>query len=149
MKLDQTPQAPASLVLPMRSVLRGSGIFTLVAVPVGAGLGYLFAGWPGVWGALIGIAVPLVFFTLTIVVALATARMHPSQLGFAVMATWLAKLVGLIAALAVLRGMDFYSRGAFAAALIVATIAYLVMEALIVLRTKVLYVETEFAPEQG
>ena len=63
------------------------------------------------------------------------------------MGSWLVKIVVLIAMLAVLDGADFYSRGVFFGTLLITTFGYLGMEAWIVARTRVLYLETEFAPE--
>ena len=99
------------------------------------------------WGGLMGFGISLVFFTITAVVAVATARLQPQWLGLAVMASWLIKIIALIAILVVIDELDFYSRGVFFGTLLITTFGYLGMEAWIVARTRVLYVETEFAPE--
>lgn len=130
-----------SLLRPMHKVLRASLLWIVIGIPIAAGLGYLAAGSAGMWGALLGLAMPVIFFSITAVVAVVTARMSPQLLGAAVLGSWLLKLVVLIAFLAVIADQDFYSRGALFAALLVGTIAYLVVEAVIVTRTKVLYVE--------
>jgi hypothetical protein len=44
--------------------------------------------------------------------------------------------------------MDFFNRPMFFACVLIGTVVYLVMEALIVARTKVLYVEPELAGPQ-
>lgn len=140
-----TNKAPQSLLRPMRAVLRWGVIAAAVGIPVGMLIGYLVAGTPGLWGALLGLGVSFVFFTITAGVSIATARLQPQWLGMAVLASWLLKMIGLIAILVVLKSADFYSKPAFFIALIVGTFGYLAMEAVIVARTKVLYLETEFA----
>lgn len=145
MSTIRTERAPESLLKPMRAVLRLGLLVGLVGLPIAMGIGYLIADMPGLWGALLGVGISLVFFTITAVVAVGTARLQPQWLGLAVMGSWLVKLVGLIAILAVLDGADFYNRGVFFGALLISTFGYLGMEAVIVSRTRVLYVETEFA----
>ena len=109
-------------------------------------VGYLVAGVPGFWGGLLGVGIAVAFFTLTVVVALVTARFHPTLLGIVVMVSWLVKMGLLVVILVFLRSADFYSRPVFFLSLLVCTFGYLGMEAWIVNRTKVLYLETEFAP---
>ena len=111
-------------------------------------MGYLLAGPEGLWGVLMGLGISVVFFTLTVALALVTARMRPQLLGAAILGSWLVKIAALIAMLAVLRSQDFYSKPIFFVALLIGTFGYLGMEAWVVLRTKVLYLETEFAPAE-
>jgi len=144
--MTRTP-APQSLLKPMRAVLRWGLAAAAVGLPLGAALGFLIDGAAGAWGALLGFGIAVIFFTLTVGVSIATARLHPQWLGMVVLASWLLKLIGLIGALVLLRSEDFYSRGVFFAALLIGTFGYLTMEAFIVSRTKVLYVEPELAPD--
>lgn len=138
--------APQSLVKPMRRVVVMTAIAFLLAVPLAAALGWWFAGSQGLWGALLGLAMPVLFFSVTSVVALVTARMKPEALGVVVLATWLLKIILLIGFLVLIEDADFYDVGVMFVTLLLGTIGYLVMEAVVVTRTKVLYVETEFAP---
>ena len=77
--------------------------------------------------------------------ALFTARLSPSTLGAAVLGSWLLKIVVLLVALIALDGRDFYSRGVFVVFLL-GTAGFLVVEAIVVVRTKVPYVEPTDAP---
>ena len=141
--------APQSLLRPMVAVLKWGVLAAAVGIPLGMLLGYLIAGGPGVWGALMGLGISFVFFTITVGVSIPTARMQPQWLGVVVLGSWLAKIIGLIVVLAVLRSQDFYDRPVFFVSLLVGTFGYLAMEAVVVSRTKVLYVETDFAPKAG
>ena len=146
---DPTPQshepsrapAPTALVAPMRRVLRSGALAAAVALPAAALLGFLAGGPAGAWGALIGMSLAVWFLAVTVLVALATARMDPTRLGAWVLASWLLKVVVLIAALALLRDADFYSRPALFVALLVGTAGSLVLEARVVTTTRVPYVE--------
>jgi hypothetical protein len=135
------PAGPQALVAPMRRVLRAGALVAALALPAAALVGWLLAGAPGAWGALIGMGLAVAFFGITVGVALATARMAPTQLGIWVLGSWLAKMVLLIVVLALLRDEDFYSRPALFVALLVGTVGTLLLEARIVTTTKVPYVE--------
>ena len=147
--METTRHAPQSLLRPMRAVLRWGLVAGVVGIALGMLVGYLIDGAPGSFGALLGLGSAVVFFSITVGVALATARLQPQALGMAVLASWLLKMIGLIALLVVLRSQDFYSKPIFFFSLLFGTFGYLALEAVIVSRTKVLYVETEFAPERG
>jgi hypothetical protein len=132
---------PTALVAPMRRVLRVGGVAAAVALPVAALIGYLLAGAPGAWGALIGMGLAVTFFAVTVAVALVTARMDPTRLGIWVLGSWLVKMVLLIAVLALLREADFYSRPALLLSLLLGIVGSLLLEARIVTTTRVPYVE--------
>ena len=138
---DPRPNGPVALVTPMRRVLRSGAVAALVALPVATLLGWLLGGAPGAWGALIGMAIAVGFFGITVLVALGTARMDPTKLGIWVLGSWLLKMVLLIVVLALLRGADFYSRPALFVALLVGTAGSLLLEARVVTSTRVPYVE--------
>lgn len=127
----------------MTAVLRWGSLGSLIAMVVAVVIGFLIAGMPGLWGALLGIAIPVAFFSITVIVALVTVRVRPEVFGAAILGSWLIKIVVLIAVLAVLSRADFYDRGIFFAAFVVGTVGYLVTEAIIVVRTRVPYIEPE------
>lgn len=143
----RTAMAPASLLKPMKAVLRLGLLIGAIGLPVATGIGYLLAGNPGAWGGLLGFGISLTFFTITALMAIGTARLQPHLLAITVMGSWLLKIVALVVILAVLDDADFYHRGIFFGTLLITTFTYLGMEAWIVARTRVLYLETEFAPE--
>lgn len=108
----------------------------LLAVAVGAGFGAAFG-----WSVLLGLVLPLVFFGITVVVALATATAPAGRLGAIVLLTWLSKIAALLVALYWLRGQDFFHRPTFLAVFLVATAGVLVLEGLFVVRSRTLYVD--------
>lgn len=132
--------------VPMTAVLRWGSLGSLIAMVVAIVIGFLIAGMPGLWGGLLGIAIPVAFFTITVVVAVVTVRVRPEVFGAAILGSWLIKIVVLIAVLAVLSRADFYNRAIFFAAFVVGTVGYLVTEAIIVVRTRVPYIEPQQRP---
>lgn len=111
-----------------RTALRDMLLLLGVLAVLGIGIGYAVAGAKGVWGALIGIGLALVFSGTTVVSMLCTARSAPTTMAAVVMGAWLGKLVVLIAVLVVLRGQAFYSRGVLAALLVVGVVGSAVLD---------------------
>lgn len=126
---------------PMAAVLRWGSCGALVALVLAAVLGWLVDGTAGLWGGVLGIAIPVGFFSITVIVALLTVRVRPEIFGAASLGSWVLKLIVLIAVLALLSGADFYNRSVFFVAFLVGTVGYLVAEAVIVIRTRVPYIE--------
>ncbi len=133
--------AVPAVAVPMRRVLYVGSLAFLAAIPVAGGLGWLIAGRAGLWGGLLGIALPVVFFAITVVVALATARTPPSTLGIAVLGSWVVKIVVMLAVLVALRGQRFYDRGVLFGVALAGTVGFLLLEVIIVNRSRVPYVE--------
>ncbi|GAA2727197.1 hypothetical protein [Cellulomonas aerilata] len=100
-----------------RTALRDMLVLLGALAVLGIGLGYAVAGMPGVWGALIGIGLALLFSGTTVASMLLTARAPATTMAAVVMGAWLAKVVVLIAVLALIRDEDFYHRGVLAAVL--------------------------------
>lgn len=130
----------------MTAVLRWGSAGALVALLLAGAVGWLIDSSAGLWGGVLGIAIPVGFFSVTVVVALLTLRVRPEVFGAAILGSWVLKLILLIAVLAVLADADFYNRAIFFGAFLVGTIGYLVAEALIVTRTRVPYVEPHSGP---
>ncbi len=114
-------------------------LLTLVALAIG----YVFADTFGVWGALLGSILAGSFFAITAIVAAKTANLAVEWLGYAVLGSWLLKIIFLISGLFWLRSQDFYSRPIFFVTLLIETIALLILEAVLVSRAPVPYVNPE------
>lgn len=132
---------PPALFVPMRRAAVLGYLVAAVALPVVAAIGWLVAGSAGLWGAVVGLSIPVAFLSVTVLLALATARLAPTALGAVVLGSWLVKVVVLIAVLALIADGEWYSRGVLFAVFLVSVLAYLVLEALVVVRTRVPYVD--------
>jgi ABC-type uncharacterized transport system permease subunit len=113
-----------------------------LTVALGA-FGYLRSEQAGLWGALLAGLLAGSFFALTAAVAALTANLDLQLLGFAVLGSWLLKIVVLLGALFWLRGQDFYDRPIFFITLLLETFVLLVLEAVLVTRAPVPYVEVD------
>ncbi len=125
----------------LRTAVRHGVLGLIVLTVLAAGVSALFLGLPGVWGALLGAAVGGGFVLFTAVVVLATARSEPATLAAVLLGSWLLKLILAIIVMVVLRGMDFYSRGAFVAVIALAVVGLLALETRAVLGAKMTYVQ--------
>ena len=126
-----------------RSALRkGLLAWAFLTVALSA-IGYLVSGESGVWGALLASVLAGSFFAVTGMVAALTVNLDVQYLGFAVLGSWLLKIVVLLGALFWLRGQDFYDRPIFFITLLLETVVLLVLEAVLVTRAPVPYVEVD------
>jgi len=126
-----------------RSALRkGLLAWAILTVALSA-IGFLVSGESGVWGALLASVLAGSFFAVTGMVAALTANLDVQYLGFAVLGSWLLKIVVLLGALFWLRGQDFYDRPIFFITLLLETVVLLVLEAVLVTRAPVPYVEVD------
>lgn len=126
-----------------RSAL-GKGLLAWAFLTVAlSAIGFLVSGESGVWGALLASVLAGSFFAVTGIVAALTANLDVQYLGFAVLGSWLLKIVVLLGALFWLRGQDFYDRPIFFITLLLETVVLLVLEAVLVTRAPVPYVEVD------
>lgn len=125
---------------PLRAAVR-YGIFGLIALAVvGSIVASLVAGWAGLWGALIGVAVGGGFVLCTALAVLFTEKLPPATSGAVLLGSWLLKMILAILVLGILKGMDFYSKGALVIVMVLALIIVLGAETYGLLKIKVPYV---------
>jgi hypothetical protein len=127
----------------MSAVLKWGTAGSVIAMVIAAGVGLAVDGSAGMWGGILGIAIPVVFYSITVIVALVTLRVRPEVFGAAILGSWVVKIAVLIGVLAALSDADFYSRGAFFVAFVIGTVGYLVAEAVIVVKTRVPFIEPQ------
>ena len=115
-----------------RSILRAAGRDGLILVVglavLGSIAGYLIAGMPGVWGALIGAALAGLFCGGTVLSMQLSVGKGATAMGAVVMGGWLVKIVILIAVLAVLSRQDFYDRWLLMAVVMIGAIGSAVLD---------------------
>ncbi|GAA1406032.1 hypothetical protein [Oerskovia paurometabola] len=123
-----------------RTALRDTLLLLGGLLVLGVGLGALLAGTAGVWGALMGVGIALVFSGTTIVAMARTARSTPTTTAAVVLGSWLVKIVLLGIVLAVLRNYEFYDRIVFAVVLLVGVIGSALLDYRAVDRGRIPYV---------
>jgi hypothetical protein len=132
-----------------RLALRDLVVFLLALAVLGALVGWLVAGLPGVWSALMGAALVLVFSGTTVVSMLRTADAGPTAFAGTVAGLWLAKFVVVIVVVLVLRGMDFYDKPVFGITVALGALGAIALDIRAVRRARVPYVEPAQGPESA
>jgi hypothetical protein len=124
--LDREPGIP---VIPSHvnkeifsAALRATLVMLIVLTIVGVGIGAVVAGTTGVWGALLGVAVALLFSGSTILSMVYTADKSPNATMAVLLGVWVAKMIVLIVVLAMLGQLDFYHHVMFAVIVLVGVI---------------------------
>jgi hypothetical protein len=132
-----------------RAALRDMLVLLAALTVLGVGIGYLAAGGKGVWGALVGIGLALLFSGTTVLSMLRTSSSTPTTMAAVVLGAWLGKFLVLIVVLALLRGQDFYSRPALALVLIVGVVGSALLDYRAVRNGRVPYVTPAGAGTAG
>ena len=120
-------------------IVRGAALATLLTVPLAVLLGWLAAGRAGAIGAAAGILLAAAFFSVTVVAVAAAGRVSNELMLPAALGVYLLKLVGLLIALVMLRGVTVMHRPSFALAVVGGTCVYLVAEVRLALRARIPY----------
>ncbi len=137
---------------PVRDVFRRAlrDMLALVAVVavLGVGIGALVAEPPsaGVWGALIGVAITLLFSGTTVLSMLVTAGSSPVRMAGVVLGSWLAKMVLLIVLLVVLRDLQFYDRRVLVAVLLAGVLGSVLVDYRAVVKGRIPYTTPRTGP---
>ncbi|MGY4645563.1 hypothetical protein [Cellulomonas sp. URHB0016] len=130
----------------VRQAFRDMLVLLGVLLVLGVGIGVLVAGAPGAWGALLGVAIALIFSGTTVLSVLATVRSSPARTSAVIMGAWLAKVVVVFVALAVLSRFDFYDRVVLGLVLFAGVLGSAVLDLRAVQRGHIPYVEPAAAP---
>lgn len=130
-----------ALTRTFRAALVGSAILLAVVAAGGCIIGFLVAGMPGLYGALVGAGVAAVFCGATILSFLLTAKQPFFVVQMAAVVSWLVKVVVVIIVMVALRNLDFYSPGVLFGTVVVAVIGTVVVDSVAVLRGRVPYIE--------
>lgn len=125
----------------LSAALRDTAVGLVALAAVGSLVAGLLAGWPGVLGALLGAGIVAIFSGTTILSMLLTADAPLERAAAVVMAAWLGKVIVVGVLLAVLAGLDFYSRPALVVVLTVGVIGSAVLDYRAVSRHPTAYVE--------
>jgi len=127
-------------------ILKYTGVLALVIAVVGGGLGYFFAGTDGLWSALVGVGLAILFAAITAASMLVAIRFTLGAFFGIVMGAWLLKLVIFIVLLVALRDQPFVNDVVLFLALVVSIIGTLAVDALVVVRGRLSYVSDATLP---
>ena len=137
---DRTPTSNPVL----KRALAWGGVLAGVILVVSAVLGYVFAGLPGLWGALIGTVMAVVFMGITAASILLANRFAGSDLFVGaffgiVLGGWLLKFVVFIVLVVVLRDASWLDTTVLFLSLVAGVLASLVVDVLVVARSRLPY----------
>jgi hypothetical protein len=115
-------------------ILTYTGLLALAIAVVGGGLGYASAGTDGLWSALVGVALAVVFAGITAASMLVAIRFRLAAFFGIVMGAWLLKLVIFVVLLVLVKDQPFVDDVVLFLALVVSIIGTLAIDALVVVR---------------
>ncbi|NIJ03922.1 hypothetical protein [Frigoribacterium faeni] len=115
-------------------ILTYTGLLALVIAVVGGGLGWALAGTDGLWSALVGVALAVVFAGITAASMLIAIRFRLAAFFGIVMGAWLLKLVIFVVLLVLVKDQPFVNDVVLFLALVVSIIGTLAIDALVVVR---------------
>ena len=130
MKFDNA-QTVFTKVLKLGSLLIGS-----IAI-LGSVVGYFAAGLPGLFGALAGAAIALIFVSLTALSVLVGSKLSLGGFYAVVLGGWLLKLVLFVLAISILRQVEGLNGVAVFATLVASVLGSLAVDAFVVTKSKI------------
>ncbi|TQF65697.1 hypothetical protein FK531_19850 [Rhodococcus spelaei] len=142
-----SPEPVPDQSAPLRAAVRYGVVGLIALAVVGSAIAAAVAGLSGLWGALIGVAVGGGFILCTALAVLFTEKLPPATSGAVLLGSWLLKMILAVLVLGILKGMDFYSKGALVIVMVLALVIVLGAETYGLLRVKVPYVQP--APSEG
>lgn len=125
---------------PMLRAARNSAVALAVIAVASLSLWGYVRDLPGIYGALIGIAVGGGFMLLTVVSVLATAKSSPQITLAVVLGSWILKALVLLGVLFAIKDATFYDKPALAVTVILSLAAVLATETHAVTKAQKLFV---------
>lgn len=137
---DPPVRTEAMLAL-FRTVQKRLLLLTAAVAAVGAGVGWLVAGLPGVWGALVAAALGLVFMIATVATLRLVAGRGPELLQIVIFGGWIVKMVLVVLVMIWLRDLDFYDPGVLFGTLAAVVLGGILVEIVSVATARIPYVD--------
>jgi ATP synthase protein I len=106
-------------------------------------LSAVLVGTKGLVGALIGVAVVIVFFGISIVVVGWAARISPPAMMIAALSSFLVKIVALAVVVSSLNGTTAFSTRALGFTAIACVLVWSAAQVIVAMRVRMLYVEPD------
>lgn len=121
-------ESGAAMRVILRQALRWAIALTVLVAIVGAVVGWFVAEMPGVWGALMGAALTLVFCGTTIVAMMLTTNSTATTMTAVVVGSWFVKVVVTLALVIAVRDATFYDKPVFVITVFVAVVGTLALD---------------------
>jgi len=124
-------------------IVRRAGVLTAIAAAVMVVLCAVLVGTKGLYGSLLGVALVIVFFGISVLVVGRAARISPQAMMVAALITYLVKFVGLAIVLSTLHGVTAFSGRALGFTALVCILVWSAAQVVTAIKVKMLYVEPD------
>jgi ATP synthase protein I len=125
------------------TIVRRAGALTAIAAAIMVALSAALVGVKGLIGALVGVAVVIVFFGISVLVVGRAARVSPQAMMVAALVTYLVKIVLLAVVLSSLNGTTAFSTRTLGFVAIGCILVWSTTQVITTIKLKMLYVEPE------
>ncbi len=125
------------------TVVRRAAVPTALAAVLMVALSAGLVGTKGLVGALIGVAIVVVFFGISIVVVGWAARISPPAMMIAALASFLVKIVALAVVVSSLNGTTAFSTRTLGFTAIGCVLVWSAAQVIVTMRVRMLYVEPD------
>jgi ATP synthase protein I len=129
-------------------IVRRAGAVTAVAAAIMVAVSAALVGAKGLYGALIGVALVIVFFGLSVLVVGRAARVSPQAMMVAAMITYVVKIVALGIVVSTLHGVTAFSGRALGFTALGCILVWSATQVITTVKIKMLYVEPDQQPQQ-
>jgi ATP synthase protein I len=130
-------------------IVRRAGALTAIAAAIMVAVSAALVGAKGLYGALIGVALVIVFFGISVLVVGRAARVSPQAMMVAALVTYLVKFVALAIVLSSLHGVTALSGRALGFTALGCILVWTATQTITAIKIKMLYVEPEQQPTAG
>lgn len=121
-------EAGAAMRVILRQALRWAVALTVVIAVLGALVGWFVAGTPGIWGALMGAGLTLIFCGATIIAMMLTTNSGATAMAGIVVGSWFVKVLATLGLIIAVRNAEFYDKPVFVTTVIIAVIGTLALD---------------------
>ena len=125
------------------TVVRRAGALTALAAAIMVAVSAALVGVKGLIGALIGVALVTVFFSISVLVVGRAARVSPQAMMVAAMVTYVVKIVALAIVVSALHGTTAFSTRTLGFVAIGCILVWSATQVITAIKVKMLYVEPE------
>ncbi|HEY6312209.1 MAG TPA: hypothetical protein VIY52_15590 [Streptosporangiaceae bacterium] len=125
------------------TVVRRAAVLTAAGAAIMVAISAALVGRKGLIGALLGVAIVIVFFGISMVVVGRAARISPSAMMVAALATFLVKIVALAVIVSSLDGTTAFSTRTLGFTAIGCILVWSAAQVITAVKIKMLYVEPE------
>jgi ATP synthase protein I len=125
------------------TVVRRAAVPTALAAVLAVVLSAVLVGTKGLVGALIGVAIVIVFFGISIVVVGWAARISPPAMMIAALSSFLVKIIALAVVVSSLNGTTAFSTRSLGFTAIACVLVWSVAQVIVTMRVRMLYVEPD------